>query len=102
MQSKVSKVFDSKTSMKTMYAPLIMSLMNMATNADPASVEKILNLMNKIKTALRTSLDEDTANENQAIEDWKVERANIEHTIADLKSSIHETETEIMRLEELI
>jgi hypothetical protein len=42
-----------------MYAPLIMSLVSLASKADPASVEKILNLMNQIKTALKTSADED-------------------------------------------
>lgn len=69
-----------------MYAPLIMSLVSMATNADPASVEKILNLMNQIKTALKTSADEDHASETKAAADWEALRASIEKTIEDLTS----------------
>jgi uncharacterized protein involved in exopolysaccharide biosynthesis len=74
----------------------------MATNADPASVEKILNLMNQIKTALKTSADEDQVSESKAAADWEALKATIEHTIQDLTSQIHDTQTNISKLEEII
>jgi hypothetical protein len=69
-----------------MYAPIIMSLATLATSADPDAVEKIINLMHKIKTALALSLKEDQDNETTEAADWLIAKQTIETTIATLKS----------------
>jgi hypothetical protein len=76
-QTKVNKVFNKKSSLKSIYAPIMMSLATLSNDADPSSVEKIINLMNKIKTALKTSLLEDQDNEARIAADWVTEKATI-------------------------
>jgi peptidoglycan hydrolase CwlO-like protein len=82
-----------------MYAPIIMSLATLATSADPDAVEKIINLMHKIKTALATSLKEDQDSETTEAADWVTEKATIENTIATLNSQIHTLKTDIEKYE---
>lgn len=79
-----------------------MSLATLSTSADPESVQKIIDLMHKIKTALTTSLKEDQTQEETAASDWVVEKASIENTIATLNSEIHDLKTDIGKFEDRI
>lgn len=99
VQDKVTKVLNKSKTLKTMYAPIIMSLATLATSADPEAVEKIINLMHKIKTALATSLKEDQDNEATEAADWVIEKATIENTISTLNSQIHTLKTDISKYE---
>ncbi|PCJ28286.1 MAG: hypothetical protein COA94_03570 [Rickettsiales bacterium] len=61
-----------------------MSLVTLSTNADPASIDKILNLMEKIQSALTQSKTEDNTDENTAIADWNDEEISLNRSIGTL------------------
>jgi len=71
LQEKISVFLEKNSHLKTMYGPIIASLVQIASKADQKTVKKILALMERLRHALRRSLNDEHADEKLAQKNWK-------------------------------
>jgi predicted RNase H-like nuclease (RuvC/YqgF family) len=100
LQTRLNKAV-SKGS-RSLYAPMVASLAELASTADQNTVHKILNLLADLKTELEASQSEDADTEERQQAEFDEYEATITHTIADKKDRLASLKEKKQTLESTI